>query len=166
MEQQLYSISTVAKAFGLSVPALRFYEERGLISPAARRGRVRHYDHAALQQLAYAQLWHDDGLLPIADTVAVLESEHVEDRHALIAGQREEMLARIRRLTRAAAVLEHMLGCRTDSPLDCPMTGAYIRARVDAALTGTEFTDDFLPEHHPDDQPPHPPKPHGPRPVK
>ncbi|MGV9271508.1 MerR family transcriptional regulator [Kitasatospora sp. NPDC003701] len=147
MEQQLFSISAVAKAFGLSVPALRYYEERGLIRPAARRGRVRYYDHAGLEQLAYAQLWHDDGLMPIADTAAVVESEHVEDRHALIAGQREEMLARIRRLTRAAAVLEHMLECPSDRPLDCPMTGAYIRARVDAALTGREFTDDFLPGH-------------------
>ncbi|MEV0187094.1 MerR family transcriptional regulator [Kitasatospora purpeofusca] len=153
MEQQLFSISAVAEAFGLSVPALRYYEERGLVRPAARRGRVRYYDHAALQQLAYTQLWHDDGMMPISETAAVLESERVEDRRALIAGQRDEMLARIRRLTRAAAVLEHMLDCRTDRPLDCPMTGAYIRARVDAALTGTEFTDDFLPGHADEPQP-------------
>ncbi|WP_328957824.1 MerR family transcriptional regulator [Kitasatospora purpeofusca] len=165
MEQQLFSISTVAKAFGLSVPALRYYEERGLIRPAVRRGRVRYYDHAGLQQLAYAQLWHDDGLMPIADTAAVLESERVEDRRALITEQREEMLARIRRLTRAAAVLEHMLDCRTDRPLDCPMTGTYIRARVDAALTGKEFTDDFLPEH-PDKQQPRPAKPGGQQAVR
>ncbi|MFD8693356.1 MerR family transcriptional regulator [Kitasatospora purpeofusca] len=164
MEQQLFSISAVAEAFGLSVPALRYYEERGLVRPAARRGRVRYYDHAGLQQLAYAQLWHDDGMMPIADTAAVMESERVEDRRALIAGQRDEMLARIRRLTRAAAVLEHMLDCRTDRPLDCPMTGAYLRARVDAALTGTEFADDFLPGHA-DEPQPRPAKPGGRPPV-
>ncbi len=143
--ERLYSISEVAEAFGLSVPTLRYYEERGLIRPVARRGRVRHYDHAALEQLVYAQLWHDDGMMPLADTAAVVESAHAEDRRALITAQRAEMLARIRKLTRAAAVLEHLLECPTDRPLECPVTGAYIRARVGAALAGEEFTDDFLP---------------------
>ncbi|GIG62623.1 MerR family transcriptional regulator [Longispora fulva] len=145
--EPLFSISEVAKAFGLSVPALRYYEERGLTGPAVRRGRVRYYDHAGLQRLAYAQLWHNDGLMPLADTAAVMDSEHVADRRALITEQRERMLARIARLTRAAAVLEHLLACPDDRPLDCPVTGAYIRARVDAALAGEEFTDDFLPSH-------------------
>ncbi|MGD3112229.1 hypothetical protein [Streptomyces sp. YGL11-2] len=54
---------------------------------------------------------------------------------------------RIRRLTRAAAVLEHLLERPSDRPLECPVTGAHIRASVDAVLTGTEFTDDFLPDH-------------------
>ncbi|GAA2276603.1 MULTISPECIES: MerR family transcriptional regulator [Kitasatospora] len=145
--ERLFSISEVAKAFGLSVPALRYYEERGLIRPVTRRGRVRYYDHAALERLAYAQLWHNDGMMPLADSAAVVESKHVEDRRALIAEQRDAMLQRIRRLTRAAAVLEHLLECPSDRPLDCPVTGAYIRARVDAALAGEEFLDDFLPDH-------------------
>ncbi|QHC23217.1 MerR family transcriptional regulator [Streptomyces sp. GS7] len=143
----LFSISEVAKAFDLSVPALRYYEERGLIRPVARRGRVRYYDRTGLEQLAYAQLWHNDGMMPLADTAAVMESKHVEDRRALIAEQREAMLARIRKLTRAAAVLEHLLECPNDRPVDCPVTGAYIRARVDAALAGEEFLNDFLPDH-------------------
>ncbi|MFF7401421.1 hypothetical protein [Streptomyces murinus] len=29
-----------------------------------------------------------------------------------------------------------MLQCPADHPLDCPVTGAYIRSRVDAALAG------------------------------
>ncbi|MGM9332813.1 hypothetical protein [Streptomyces murinus] len=29
-----------------------------------------------------------------------------------------------------------MLRCPADLPLDCPVTGAYIRSRVDAALAG------------------------------
>ncbi|TRB81503.1 MerR family transcriptional regulator, partial [Mannheimia haemolytica] len=53
---------------------------------------------------------------------------------------------RISHLSRAVAVLEHMLGCRTDRARDCPTTGGYIRARVDAALSGEDFADDFLPK--------------------
>ncbi|MEU6117321.1 MerR family transcriptional regulator [Streptomyces sp. NPDC047117] len=148
---ELWSISEVARAFGLSVSALRYYEECGLVRSTERRGRVRFYDRAALEQLAYVQLWRDDGLMSVADTAAVVGSDSVADRRTLISAQREVMLARIRSLTRAAAVLEHMLGCRTDRALECPMTGAYINSRVDAALSGEDFVDDFLPP--PTDEP-------------
>ncbi|MFD7594717.1 MerR family transcriptional regulator [Kitasatospora sp. NPDC059812] len=143
--EQLYSITEVAKAFGLSVSALRYYEDCGLIAPAARRGRVRQYDRAALERLALVQLWHVDGMIPLAGTAAVMASEQAGERKALLAAQRDGMTARARRLERAAAVLTHMLDCHRDRPLDCPVTHAHIDARVDAALAGEELADDFLP---------------------
>ncbi|MFJ1935507.1 MerR family transcriptional regulator [Kitasatospora sp. NPDC088160] len=143
--EQLYSITEAAKAFDLSVPALRYYEDCGLITPAARRGRVRQYDRAALERLALVQLWHVDGMIPLAGTAAVMASEQAAERKALLAAQRDEMTARARRLERAAAVLTHMLDCHRDRPLDCPVTHAHIDARVDAALAGEELADAFLP---------------------
>ncbi|MGY3680602.1 MerR family transcriptional regulator [Streptomyces sp. TE33382] len=144
--KDLYSISEVAEAFGLTVAALRFYEERGLVQHSERRGRVRHYRREDLARLAYAQLWHDDGMLTLTETSAIVDSEQLDDRLSLIAAQRDAMLDRIEKLDRAVAVLTHMLGCRTDKALDCPMTGGYIRGRVDAALDGTPHTTDFWPE--------------------
>ncbi|MER6723817.1 MerR family transcriptional regulator [Streptomyces halstedii] len=143
--KDLYSISEVAEAFGLTVAALRFYEERGLVRHSERRGRVRQYSRDDLARLAYAQLWHEDGLLTLTETSAIVDSEKVADRLGLITAQRDAMLERIEKLDRAVSVLTHMLGCRTDKALDCPMTGAYIRGRVDAALSGTPHTTDFLP---------------------
>ncbi len=61
MPDDLFSITDVAHAFGLSVPALRYYEERGLIEASERRGRVRYYSRDDLGRLAYIQLWHEDG---------------------------------------------------------------------------------------------------------
>nr|WP_239144760.1 MerR family transcriptional regulator [Streptomyces sp. SID14515] len=142
----MYSISEVAEAFGLTVAALRFYEERGLVRHSERRGRVRHYRRADLARLAYAQLWHEDGLLTLAETSAIVDSDRLDDRLALIAGQRDALLGRIGRLERAVGVLTHMLDCRTDRALECPMTGAYIRGRVDAALDGTPEPTGFWPE--------------------
>ncbi|MFB7134438.1 MerR family transcriptional regulator [Streptomyces sp. NPDC056237] len=143
--KDLYSISEVADAFGLTVPALRFYEERGLVRHSVRRGRVRYYTREDLARLAYAQLWHDDGMLTLAETSAIVDSEKVEDRLGLITTQRDAMRRRIEKLDRAVAVLNHMLGCRTDDALACPMTGDYIRGRVDAALSGTPHITDFFP---------------------
>ncbi|WP_320775469.1 MerR family transcriptional regulator [Streptomyces sp. CRN 30] len=143
--ERLYSISEVARAFGVSVPTLRYYEECGLIRATARRGRVRHYDRAALERLAYAQLWHGDGMMPLAETAAIMTSERAPERHALITAQHDAVRERIARLTRAAATLRHMLDCPADHPLDCPVTGAYIRARVDAALGGESLPEPVFP---------------------
>ncbi|MFD7454299.1 MerR family transcriptional regulator [Kitasatospora sp. NPDC059827] len=141
----LHSITEVSAAFGLSVPALRYYEECGLVTPTTRRGRVRYYDRAALERLALVQLWHVDGMIPVAGTGAVLATEEAAERRALLEAQRAGMLARARRLEHAAAVLTHMLNCHRDQPLTCPTTLAHIHARVDAALTGEPLADGFLP---------------------
>ncbi|MFE7638729.1 MerR family transcriptional regulator [Kitasatospora sp. NPDC057518] len=153
---ELHSITEVSAAFGLSVPALRYYEECGLIAPAARRGRVRYYDRESLERLALVQLWHVDGMIPVSGTAAVLASERAADRTALLHAQRDGMLERARRLEHAAAVLTHMLLCSRDRPLDCPTTRAHISARVDAALAGEELADGFLPARPDGPQPEHP----------
>ncbi|MGQ4447302.1 hypothetical protein ACN6LK_003481 [Streptomyces griseus] len=75
-----------------------------------------------------------------------MDSDRLGDRLALIAGQRDALRERIGRLERAVGVLTHMLDCRTDRALECPMTGAYIRGRVDAALDGTPEPTGFWPE--------------------
>ncbi|MDG3014362.1 MerR family transcriptional regulator [Speluncibacter jeojiensis] len=142
---ELHPIDEVAQAFRISVPALRYYEEQDLVRSSERRARVRQYDRDALRRLAYVQLWHDDGMLSLADSRAIVDSGTAEDRRRLIEEQRDAINARIRSLSRAVAVLEHMLGCTTDRALECPVTGGYIEARVDAALSGQDFADDFLP---------------------
>ncbi|WP_216369094.1 hypothetical protein [Streptomyces griseofuscus] len=65
---------------------------------------------------------------------------------ALITARRDAVRERIDRLCRAVAVLRHMLQCPADHPLDCPVTGAYIRSRVDAALVGEEHPEPTFPD--------------------
>jgi MerR family transcriptional regulator, redox-sensitive transcriptional activator SoxR len=48
----MLSISEVAKRSGLRPSALRYYEEVGLIAPAARISSRRHYDASVLDRLA------------------------------------------------------------------------------------------------------------------
>lgn len=147
-ETERYSIAEAAQAFGIAVSALRYYDEIGLVRCAERRGGVRYYDRAALARLVYAQLWHEDGMLPIAETRAIMESEHAADRLRLIAEQRDALRERAARMQQAAAVLDHMLGCPRDDPFECPQTGAYLFSKIDHALAGREFEDDFLPKAH------------------
>jgi DNA-binding transcriptional MerR regulator len=141
----LRSISEVARAFDVAVSALRYYDELGLVPCTERRGTVRFYDDAALIQLAWVQLWHDDGLLSLAETRAVVDSGGLEARRTRVREQRDAIRLRLRALARAEAVLDHMLSCESDDPLACEMTGGYLRERVRAALEGREAEPGFWP---------------------
>lgn len=131
---ELYSISQVSRAFGLSVPTLRFYEEQGLVECTRRVGRVRHYDRAALHALAYALLWHRDGGLSLDDTRALMATERNEARRALIERQLTRVEERMEWLRDVRATLEHLWECGSDDPRSCPVTGAALRAAVDEAF--------------------------------
>ncbi|MGI5129113.1 MerR family transcriptional regulator [Pseudonocardia sp. CA-107938] len=133
--ERLYSISAVAEAFDTTVSALRYYEQVGLVPATARRARVRFYDRAAVHRLAFVQLWHNDAMMSLDDTAEILagpdRSEHWRE---LVSQRVAELTDTIERLTAATAALEHLLGCPRDDPLDCPVTGKRLDARVDTAL--------------------------------
>jgi DNA-binding transcriptional MerR regulator len=136
-DEKWYSIGEVADAFGVAVSTLRYYDEIGLVPAPQRRARVRYYDRPALILLAYAQLFRLDGMLSIEQTSALLESTDHEHRNKLLERSREELADRIRRLQDAQDVLEHMMRCPSDRPLDCPVTGFLLHQRVEAALNGS-----------------------------
>jgi len=53
--QELLSIGEVADRVGLRTSALRYYEEEGLLEPAARVGGRRQYDETAVERLTVIQ---------------------------------------------------------------------------------------------------------------
>jgi len=57
-----HSIGAAAKQTGCTVPTIRYYEEVGLLPPAARTdGNQRHYDHAAIRRLTFIRRCRDFG---------------------------------------------------------------------------------------------------------
>lgn len=131
---ELYSITRVARSFGLTIPTLRYYEEQGLVTPAARIGRVRYYDHAGLCTLAYALLWHRDASLSLDDTRELMQPRPSGERNQLITRQLDSIAERIRLLEGARATLEHLLQCPSDDPGHCLHTGKQLQDTVDTAL--------------------------------
>jgi MerR family transcriptional regulator, redox-sensitive transcriptional activator SoxR len=53
--QELLSIGEVAERAGVRTSALRYYEDEGLLEPAARIGGRRHYDESAVERLTVIQ---------------------------------------------------------------------------------------------------------------
>ncbi|MEV7551554.1 MerR family transcriptional regulator [Amycolatopsis sp. NPDC089917] len=137
-----YSISEVARCFGIAVSALRYYDQVGLLHPTGRRGAVRVYGRDELRRLALVQLLHHDGMMSLADTSAALADNPPSTDNSPSSGPRHVVAESIRvmnhqieRLRAAQHVLEHLLTCPRDNPIrDCPIVRAQLEDTVDAAL--------------------------------
>ncbi|MFB8277610.1 MerR family transcriptional regulator [Nocardia colli] len=136
MDNRQHSITAVARAFGLRMSALRYYEHRGLVQPAVRRARVRYYDHSGLRRLALLLLWHRDGMFTLDDTAALMEtpdrSRWTETLHARI----EDLAQQIDRLSTAKRMLEHFADCTHPDPASCPVLADLLEQRIDQAFNG------------------------------
>ncbi|GAA4021653.1 hypothetical protein GCM10022247_52320 [Allokutzneria multivorans] len=133
----MHSISAVAKAFGVPISTLRYYDELGLLAPAERRGNVRHYGREELKRLALIQRLHHQGLVSLADTAELL-GEGARGREVLTATA-AALAERIAELTGAHRLLEHLLTCpNTDPVRDCTKMSAELDGIVDSALADQE----------------------------
>jgi DNA-binding transcriptional MerR regulator len=79
--ERLLRIQEVAEETGLTPRSIRYYEERGLLRPAARsEGAYRLYDASDLEQLRLIKGLRDDAGLSIADIGQIFEDEESRRR--------------------------------------------------------------------------------------
>jgi MerR family transcriptional regulator, copper efflux regulator len=145
MGDGLVGIGEAAGWFGLAGSTLRYWEERGLISPAQRRGRWRRYSPDELHRIGLIQMWRDTGLLTLDEIAAVLAGT-VRDRswRNVVSGRINVIEQQQRRLADAKAHLEHLLTCPDDNPADaCP----YLRKVTSERMAGRLITPDQLISH-------------------
>ncbi|MQY21742.1 helix-turn-helix domain-containing protein [Nocardia macrotermitis] len=138
----LIPIGEAAAKLGMAPSALRYYDERGLVHPAARRGGKRMYDQEQLRRLAFIKVAHALAL-PLDTAAAVLDAPGSQWREALerqIAAL-EHAIAQART---AQTFLTHAIQCPTDHPArECPT----MLNGLDALLSGTPVTD-LMDENH------------------
>ncbi|MFF4982959.1 helix-turn-helix domain-containing protein [Streptomyces sp. NPDC001046] len=113
-------IAEVARRAALPASTLRFYEDKGLITPAGRRGLRRQYDPSVLERLALIALGRTAGfsLDEIAGMFAPDGRPRI-DRDALTA-KAAELDGRIRELGALRDSLRHAAACPAPSHLECP----------------------------------------------
>src|SRR5450759_2594319 len=76
MYPPLRRIQDVADEVGLTSRAIRYYEEMGLLTPAARSGGShRLYDESDVERLRAIQALRDDAGFSIGDIVRLLEAQ-------------------------------------------------------------------------------------------
>lgn len=120
MTEVLLDIADVAERAGLAPSALRFYEKRGLITPAGRNGLRRLYTADVLARLALISCARSAGftIAEIARFVVARPDDSVLRAHlAAKARSLEEEISRLQRMQRSLA---HAAGCSHDPLVECP----------------------------------------------
>jgi MerR family redox-sensitive transcriptional activator SoxR len=116
---QLLPIGEVARRAGLRPSALRFYEEAGLLRPAARVSGRRRYDPSALHRLAVIGLLRDAGFT-IEEMRRLLAGGTARHRWRPIAELKlQEIDARITEAQETRRLIERALACECASLEGC-----------------------------------------------
>ncbi|MBO3747003.1 MerR family transcriptional regulator [Streptosporangiaceae bacterium NEAU-GS5] len=105
---RLYSIGDLARRTGLTVKAIRFYSDRGLVPPSGRSpGGYRRYDVAAVARLDLVRTLRDLGVdLPTIQKIIDRETTLAE----VAAAQADALAVQIRTLRLRRAVLTAVAG--------------------------------------------------------
>ena len=112
----LLPIGDIARRTGLSVSAIRFYEEKGLIEPVRTGGNQRRFLRSDIRRLSFILIAQQLGLtLEEIDTV-MRELPHgrtptARDWRSISAAIRERVEARIAALERMRDTLDGCIGC-------------------------------------------------------
>ncbi len=81
-EPRLLRIQEVAAETGLTTRAIRYYEEMGLLEPAARSdGAYRLFDASDLERLRFIRSLRDDAGFSLAQISQLLEDEAARERN-------------------------------------------------------------------------------------
>lgn len=81
-DRRLLRINEVAADTGLTTRAIRYYEEMGLLEPAARsEGDYRLYDESDLERLQFIRSLRDDAGFSLAQIRQLLEDEAARERN-------------------------------------------------------------------------------------
>ena len=126
---ELVTIGEAAQVLALITSALRYYEDRGLVTPE-RRGGKRMYSREHLRRLAFIQLMQRLGIrLDAASAVLDEPSDQWRDVVREQIAAIEELIARA---NGARDFLEHALACPADHPVDeCPHMIEVLDKRLD-----------------------------------
>jgi DNA-binding transcriptional MerR regulator len=113
-------IGEVAQQSGVRPSALRYYEELGLISAAARRGLRRQFPETVLLQLNLVALGKLAGftLREIAPMFGADGNPDVP--RGRLREKAEEIDRQLRQLRALRDTLRHVADCRAPSHLECP----------------------------------------------
>ncbi|MFA5937770.1 MAG: heavy metal-responsive transcriptional regulator [Sinimarinibacterium sp.] len=125
------TVGALAKAAGVGVPTLRYYERRGLLPPPRRRqSGYREYSADAVRHVRFIR--HAQQLGFSLSEVEELLSLQLDPRHSCAdvrtRAQRKiaDIASRVENLNRMRRVLERLVeACPGDAPIrDCPILDA------------------------------------------
>lgn len=128
-------IAEVVRRTGIASSALRFYEEKGLISAQREPGGRRRFAGDVLDRLALIALGQAAGLSldEIRNMLTPGGAPDIDRR--LLAAKADEIDLRIRHLRAVSKGLRHAAVCPAPSHAECPSFQKLLQAAASGALT-------------------------------
>jgi DNA-binding transcriptional MerR regulator len=124
-------ISELARAAGVGISTVRFYERRGLVTPTARTGgNYREYDYESLRRLRFIRRAQQLGftLAEVGQILALPSATDLDltDLASVLAGKVTEIEQRIRDLGRVRVALLDVAqnGVREECPVVASLADA------------------------------------------
>ncbi len=115
----LVPIDEVARRLGLRASAIRYYEQRGLLSPASRQAGRRWYGPAGIRRLAIIRHWQKAGRMSLEEIADILAGPAATRRWAHVVEDRIEALRmQIEQMEAARSFLQHVLEFHPDAAPD------------------------------------------------
>jgi DNA-binding transcriptional MerR regulator len=108
-------IGEAARRLGVNPSALRYYDQRGLLRPAGRRGGRRVYGADELRRLAFIHLLHRLGIS--LDTAAAILDEPSDEWRDTVRDQIAALEEPVARANGARELLSHALRCKANHPV-------------------------------------------------
>ncbi|MET3924358.1 helix-turn-helix domain-containing protein [Devosia sp. 2618] len=113
-------IGEVTQRTGLSPSALRYYEEIGLISAAARHGLRRQFSSDVLVQLKFIALGKSAGF-SLEEIAGMVGKKGTSDLpRDVLRSKADDLDNQIVELTKLSDTLRHIADCSAPSHMECP----------------------------------------------
>lgn len=125
----LLTIGELARRTGLSVPTIRFYEEKGLVEPLRTGGNQRRFLRADIRRVSFILIAQKLGLslAEIGEAMAALPHERTptaKDWERISRAVKGRIDAEIARLNKVRADLDGCIGCGCLSLKRCALYNA------------------------------------------
>ena len=128
MQSILLSIGELSERTGVPTSALRYYDELGLVPPAARAAGRRRYAESAVRDVGVVLFLREIGF-SLAEIGRFVASER-EGRRELIDQKLAELAEQQHRIEVARTALEHGRKCPANEPMKCSRFWSIIEGRM------------------------------------
>ena len=129
-------IAEVAQQSGVPPSTLRFYEEKGLIASAGRRGLRRQFPPGVLERLALIALGRTAGFTLDEIKLMFGQDGRPDINRQMLAAKAKELDETIRKLRAIREGLRHAAACPARSHMECPTFRRLLRATAAGSLEG------------------------------
>jgi DNA-binding transcriptional MerR regulator len=135
---KLPDIAEVSRRSGVPASTLRFYEEKGLIVSAGRRGLRRLFEPSVFERLALIALARAAGFTLEEIATVFSPDGRVRIDREMLAAKAEEIDRTLRRLIAMRDGLRHAAVCRAPSHLECPTFRKLLAAAASGVIRAPE----------------------------